>query len=122
MTSRGAHNIQNSQDIQKVLHVSGAPIVLKKLYVFQNWKILGALGMIRVVLVTNTIDTLQLFELLNMLGAHGYPCIALEIHGCKCVSVGVDVDVQEDTRACVGSVVHNFVFMRFRNVCAVRSG
>ena len=70
MTSRGAHNIQNSQDIQKVLHVSGAPVVLKQLYVFRNWNTLGALRMIRIVLVTNTINTLQLFELLNMLGAH----------------------------------------------------
>ena len=83
---------------------------------------LGAIGIIRVVPMTNTIDTLKIFELLNMLGAYGYPCMALQIYGCKCVSVGVDVDTQEDTRSCVGSVVHRFVFIRLRNVCAVRNG
>ena len=83
---------------------------------------LGALVMIRIVPVINTLDILLVFELLNMLGAHESPCIALETHGCKCVSVGVDVDIQEDTRACVGSVVQNFAFMRFRTVRAVRKG
>ena len=48
--------------------------------------------------------------------------MALQIYGCKFVSVGVHVDTQEDTRSCVGSVVHRFVFIRLRNVCAVRNG
>ena len=85
LTSRGAHNIQSSQDIQKCFHVSGAPVVLGNLYVSQYWKMLRAVGMTRIVPMTNTIDTLRLLEILNMLGAHRYPCIVLEIHGCRCV-------------------------------------